>query len=547
MKKTLFVRIVSLVVGCLLTGGGVSLFGGGALPKTGVVSKGEPLDFQYDPAPYERDEEPPAEETLPSGTVAYRPGNRDAGYVEGECLQSLSDGKTSSPVKAVANLGYRFSMWSDGVTDPVREGDPPGQTIYALFDYIGLPELYLDFEEEALTKTDYIPGSISAVNLPERYRLLDEPLRLRGRGNASFGFDKKSFKLKFGEKLSLLGLGEAAKTWVLISNHTDKSLLRNYFTYVLQQRMPEIGYSFPCTMASVYVNGEYRGVYLVCPQIEAGEGRVPISDVGGQDDIGFLLELDHYYSGEEGKDYVIVNDIPFSVKSSLRTEGQSRYLVDYLTRCDRAIRSGVREDIEAVVDLPSFLDAYVLEEFVKNIDVGWSSFYMFIPEGGGKLTFGPCWDFDLSAGNDYRIDGGDYQGLYVGERRDVRQENLWYSLLMEFDWFRRMAAERYFELLPVIRQTIVDVEKFAYLNYAGLEANFDVWQIFDQQISKEPLDVLQRKTYEEQLKYLFDWYKSRLDWLEDCYGEILYGTSDGAASGDPSSGDSSDLRTLCPQ
>lgn len=110
-----------------------------------------------------------------------------------------------------------------------------------------------------------------------------------------------------------------------------------------------------------------------------------------------------------------------------------------------------------------------------------------------------------------------------------------------------MAAERYFELLPVIRQTIVDVEKFAYLNYAGLEANFDVWQIFDQQISKEPLDVLQRKTYEEQLKYLFDWYKSRLDWLEDCYGEILYGTSDGAASGDPSSGDSSDLRTLCPQ
>lgn len=69
MKKTLFVRIVSLVVGCLLTGGGVSLFGGGALPKTGVVSKGEPLDFQYDPAPYERNEEPPG-----GGDLALRNG-----------------------------------------------------------------------------------------------------------------------------------------------------------------------------------------------------------------------------------------------------------------------------------------------------------------------------------------------------------------------------------------------------------------------------------------------------------------------------------------
>ncbi len=525
-------RVLSLILGCLLAAGGSALaltLTATPAPAPAPVVPGVGADFTYDPSPYEKDPEEPrdpvATPPLPPGTIAYRVDNPAAGYIEGEETQDLRTGGVSSPVTACARIGYRFTMWSDGVREATRAGDSSeagdlssaGRSLTALFDYIGLPEVRLSYSELGLNKEDYLPGSISVGNLPPRYEMTDTPLRLRGRGNSSFRFEKKSLKLKFGEKVDFLGLGGGtpAKTWVLIANYTDKSLLRNYFAYCLQQKL-RLGYSFSCVPVTVFVNDDYRGVYLACPQIEAGDGRVPINDAGGGDDIGFLLEMDHYAEGVEGRDYFLIGqeEIPFSVKSNLRTDGQAATLEDYLSRCDAAIRAGDRAAMEELIDLPSFVDAYLLEEYVKNGDVGWSSFYLFIPEGGGKLTFGPCWDFDLSAGNDDRADHGDYRLLFAGERRGVAQENLWFSSAMSYDWFREMAAARYREILPTIRETILEVEDFASLHFTALEANFDAWHILSRKVYKEPNDLLLRGSYEGQLRYLFDWYKARAQWLD---------------------------------
>lgn len=41
---------------------------------------------------------------------------------------------------------------------------------------------------------------------------------------------------------------------------------------------------------------------------------------------------------------------------------------------------------------------YSVNEIVKNVDTGWDSFYMY-KDAGGKLCFGPVWDFDIALGN----------------------------------------------------------------------------------------------------------------------------------------------------
>ena len=55
---------------------------------------------------------------------------------------------------------------------------------------------------------------------------------IRGRGNSTWGPDKKPYKLKLDKKAELLGMG-SDKHWILLANYYDISMLRNKFTYWL--------------------------------------------------------------------------------------------------------------------------------------------------------------------------------------------------------------------------------------------------------------------------------------------------------------------------
>ena len=103
--------------------------------------------------------------------------------------------------------------------------------------------------------------------------------QVRCRGNSSFKyFLKKSYQFKLTTKSNLFGMGKS-KTWLLIGNGRDRSQLRNYITsamaeYVGLQYTPEMVY------ADLYMNGEYRGLYLLTEKIQVSSSRVDIADLG---------------------------------------------------------------------------------------------------------------------------------------------------------------------------------------------------------------------------------------------------------------------------
>ncbi len=47
------------------------------------------------------------------------------------------------------------------------------------------------------------------------------------------------------------------------------------------------------------------------------------------------------------------------------------------------------------IDVDSFVDAAVLNEFTLERDGGAASWYFYLPEGSGKFYAGPAWDFDV--------------------------------------------------------------------------------------------------------------------------------------------------------
>ncbi len=108
--------------------------------------------------------------------------------------------------------------------------------------------------------------------------------------------------------------------------------------------------------------------------------------------------------------FQIHNDL--SENESVKNK-QIAFILDYINKCWIAVKEGSRYNIEYLIDLNSLIDTYLVEEVLKNLDVGYDSYYLY-KDKGGKLFFGPLWDFDLSQGN--ANEGCEfYTDLYVAE------------------------------------------------------------------------------------------------------------------------------------
>lgn len=466
-----------------------------------------------------------------STRVVYALSVANSGEFDGEIEQTLS-GNTTSEITVTPGVGYEFVRWSDGNTSPTRSGDKgtAGKitTIYAIVSpvYLEMPVLQITTETgyDVESKEEYIAGTLSITNCSEEFALDSRMIEIRGRGNNSWTYEKKSYHIQLDSKANLLGIGEAkGKHWNLLANHCDQSLLRNYTALHFAAMMNGIGYSPACTNVEVYLNGEYRGVYLLCEAIRVGEGRVDIQeDPEAGTDIGYLVQLSNYAEAPMfnvgGKNYEIKSDL--STDEWLAWE-QYMYIQDYIATCFDAVESGDRQRIEELMDLNSIVDTYIVEETVKNLDVGWDSFYLY-KDAGGKLALGPIWDFDLSLGN--ANEGCEnYTDLYAAQG-SKGQSNPWFYNLMAYHWFRELVAERWAsEEVQTVVKSLSDLISEQATDYNGSFCrNFDKWQIFGQCLNREPRQITRLSTYDEHSAYLVEWLNNRIEWMNGYIGGERY-------------------------
>lgn len=468
--------------------------------------------------------------------LIYLSNNESGGYISGQTSQVIIPSRNTSAVTAEPLPGYKFLQWSDGSKEARREGDTSTDgsttTYYAVFapEALEMPMIFLTTEtgEDVTSKEEYIGGSISVANCANGYILNDLEMEIRGRGNFSWSLDKKSYRIKLSEQQQLLGLGDGRnRNWVLLANHCDQSLLRNYIAYTVSGKMSGIDYAPECMNVEVYLNGKYNGVYLLCEPITINKNRVNISEeVESGTDIGYLVQLSEY--SEEPR--FRINDRVYEIKNDLSSDpatanAQQDYILNYMYTCWNAVASGDRATIEQYIDIESAVDTYIVEELVKNIDVGWDSFY-FYKDVGGKLFFGPIWDFDLAMGN--ANEGTEtYTELLAAQSR-MDQSNPWYAKLMQCDWFRQLVAERWQsdEVQGIVKHLPDLVTASAQEDYNSYLRNFEVWDIFGQVINRESPTVTALANYDEHYQYLAEWVRCRINWLNDFIGSDAYFSGD---------------------
>jgi len=369
------------------------------------------------------------------------------------------------------------------------------------------------------SKEEYIRADFTLTDEDGR-NVSESQMRIRGRGNQSWKVDKKSYRLKFNEDVCLMKTGETMnKDWTLIACHGDKSLIRNHVAQSLGRALDGIAWAPYTELVEVYLNGEYRGVYTLCEQVEVADDRIEIED-GEKSDIGFLIELDGYAEGEYNSDFFSVNGVKYTVKSDFESSDQVIAMKLHLGTIMSIIYEGDFDKISSCVDISSAVDMYILYELARNLDAGWSSFYMYFDEPHGMLRFSPPWDFDLSMGNSYNC--REQAGLYVGHHQSangsyVKTVNPWFAALMTNEEFRTLVQSRWNqkkdELIGVINSCCDD----AIAKTKTIGKNFEKWDVLHELINQEPANVLALKDHASQVEYLRKWISDRASWLDGYY------------------------------
>ncbi len=398
------------------------------------------------------------------------------------------------------------------------EAETPGPTSGNSL-YGEIPVLRIETENRtAITSNeDYIGAEVS---VEDGFGQKGIGAVIRGHGNTTwrdFKNIKASYRLKLDSKTNLAGMpGDSGKDYVLLANHSDVTMLRNYIALSLAQKLENLSFVPRCKYVWLVLNGKDKGLYLLCTKVKIGDGRVDIEsdDTGTEIDTGYLLELDKR-APEDDDPYINISGTKYML--SVKIDNPSAEQLDYISKCIndfyKALRKGNREEIEALADMDSIVDMFILEEFTKDRDAGFASFYI-IKRKGGKIEFGPPWDFDLALGNDR--DNVNPSGL-ITEVTDSQETNAnpFFVLLLRQNWFRKLVRDRYSEVKEPLITVANDSMKMAEFLKDANAANNELYHVYGRKIFKEPsFFVTDLKNYEDHVEYLQSWMLVRADWLD---------------------------------
>ncbi len=386
-----------------------------------------------------------------------------------------------------------------------------------------IPEIRIntDYNAEITSKEVYTNGNLSltvfGINQTPIIELEEAEMKIRLRGNSTLYMPKKSYKIKFEEKTTMLSDYEE-KDWVLLANFSDQTLIRNYLAFNMARKL-DFDFTPAAKFVDLFINDVFQGNYLLSDQIEVTNDRVDIEEKSEDIDTGYLLEYDRglFNVGleESGENYFLIEDVPFVIKSpdwedSHYSTNQKQFIVDYMNLVYDTITS--QEDYSHLIDEASFIDWFIVNEVFKNVDSGYSSVY-FYKDKGEVLKMGPVWDFDLSSGNPGHLDESlrGPTGWYTS-RVD---KNLFFFYLMEYDSFRQSLKARWNEVYDdVIYSLLGEIyeasDSITYSRYL----NFELWDVIgeNEEWYTAP-EILALETYEEQVWFLYDYLENRIFWL----------------------------------
>ena len=379
----------------------------------------------------------------------------------------------------------------------------------------------------------------SPLDVPTDY---DGVIGIEIRGGFSMTFPQLSYGIETrdgqGENNNVPLLGMPAENdWALITNYNEKSLVRTTLAFDLFRKMGH--YAPRARLCEVLVNSDYQGIYVFTEKIKRDNNRVNIAtlnpDENSGDDVtgGYIIKIDYYNQndswlskyhpiGYPQKDVYFVHDYP---KPDEITPEQRIYIQGFFDELEDALYGNDFDDpftgYRAYIDVPSFIDYFLLSEVSRNVDGYKKSRYWYKDKNsnGGLLKAGPVWDFDWAWKNIQECFFANTDGSGWGYKtNDCNNWPIapgWYVRLLQDAFFTNSLIERYSEL----RTSILDLDKIdSYIDSVRTEVDeaqerhFELWPIESDYRAPEvdPPSL----TYDQEISKLKDWIRVRMTWLD---------------------------------
>ena len=454
-----------------------------------------------------------------------------------------------------------YNSWITVNVYDVSENLIGSDTLY----FSNLPVVYINTDDgEGITdKSTYKSADMYIQGNSNYESQYNGRIEIKGRGNTSWSYPQKPYKIKLNKSTDLFGFGKN-KHWVLLSNYLDQGMLRNV---TASQISTKLGLTtMEMTWVDVCMNGDYIGCYELCEHVRIDSTRVNIFDWEDEaeevakkiykghsdtlteedqdaieeqlctdmnwitigkftynsveynvsdyytvnDDIsgGYLFELSEEYdevskfTTEKGMK-VMIKSPEYLATNEIMMEYAKGYWKDFeeaLCSVDGYNSKG--EHYSELAEFDSMVKYWLIMEIMGNNDAAVKSRYAY-KDCGEKMVFGPAWDFDWGAGCIAVLNEG-AQGWKCS------YGTLWKDFTDD-PYFFMKAGEEYWKIRDYLEQIIKDYGMLDYeFNYIK-ESGFATEVEYPDKTCGE----YERLGFEGDAVVFKEYMRQRIQWMDE--------------------------------
>jgi hypothetical protein len=365
-------------------------------------------------------------------------------------------------------------------------------------------DINIDGGRKVTSKDVYVKASfgIQGNGVYEDFPLCD--VWIKGRGNTSWGWPKKPYRLKFDEKVSPFGLS-GGKNWVLLSNYLAGSLFANALAFKSGQ-LAGVAACNHIVPVELYMNGDYLGNYMFTEKVGFGNNSL---DADEKSDC--LLELSREYD-EQYRFRSNPYNLPVNIKEPDLTSYYSTDIYGQKERIKRSFNNLAKaihlqsDEVSDLLDIDACARFLLVNDLCNNVELNHPKSTFLFKENYAsedtKYVFGPIWDFDWSYGfartNTYFDRDQNTTWLRT---LDGSVGNFFFHDLMELDIVKRYYYKTWMDFIynshiDELKEFVQDYYDFAHLSF---EHDMEKW---GRKVSYQELVKKAQKWLDDRAKYI---------------------------------------------
>ena len=472
---------------------------------------------------------------------------------------------------------YNVTIGSDSTTYNLKVYQSTSASLYTSTS----EDLPTVSKGSVIEKTPYKNGSFMTVDKNGSiFDGLQTLAQIKGRGNSTWEASgmyngKYAYNIKLNSKIDPLKMGATkAKSFCLLANNADESSLRNVLAYSTGEAAG-LANTPNYEVVDVYNNGNYLGSYLITEKVDVGSSKLvdgdPVDEYHNDYTYSSTTTAEYTYNGTtknfgyvadatvaDGvnitkKSYLLEFDLDKRAKAehcwfetpqgqyiALKTpedlnKAEMEFIIEKWCEAENAVYNGTYADASNLIDMKSFAQVYLIQEWSKNLDSAATSYYIYYDgrQENPKWQATPIWDYDwaygghsgtkaITDGNEANNQLSNTEGWFAKYKKIVQNDN---NILNKQNFQAKLANMTDFwnnDVKSVWDGGFYTAAKNA-INaldntYSANSASYAMNEARYGFVEKSPLDSKwgsneTGKTPEEAKTWLKNWANARLSWM----------------------------------